>query len=241
MLISNVNDQDQLDGLIDNSTHEAYDILGFSGGRYTVGFSCLSQTDCYDNQGRFVSIWSGLASVNNAMRPIIIEKDPGRQDILPHFSPSSLAPGSPIEPHYRPSTISIYTSVFLDEKSILVQFKVGSKKNLASTYSFMRGFESLVGSRILRCPHDCKERYRVENNQNLVLSGFDFPQLLQRHENDNATTLFALHGNKLEQIFMAENARSGSVVFQLLACLKCCILAALSDGNPDGSCVIMGG
>ncbi|KAI1086936.1 hypothetical protein F5B19DRAFT_100722 [Rostrohypoxylon terebratum] len=219
-------------------------ILGCSGGRYTVGFTALLQRDCYDSQYCLLSLWSGRASVNDAMRSTIIEQSPkGLLGISP--SPAlTLAPGSFVEPHYYPSAMNICRGVALNENAISVEFMVGSEEMLTTSASFSYGVEALsISVEILRCQHNPKDAYRVENNRNLSLIGFDFgavrwsPDL----EDGKVTQLIALQGNKLEQILMAGYLSSQRVILQRLACLQCCISAAslYQDRNPT-TYVMMG-
>ncbi|KAI2466427.1 hypothetical protein F4781DRAFT_353324 [Annulohypoxylon bovei var. microspora] len=100
-------------------------ILGLSSGRYTIGYTSILHNDCYDDQGRFITLWSGQPSVNGAMRSIIIEKHdyidpfPQRNERTQHFI-SSVASGSFLEPHYCPSDTHICMIVSLNEDSILL-------------------------------------------------------------------------------------------------------------------------
>ncbi|KAI1452841.1 hypothetical protein F4805DRAFT_446026 [Annulohypoxylon moriforme] len=230
-------------------TDTAPNILGLSTGKYTVGYTYIMQDDCYDNQGRLISLWSGRASVNGATRRTITEMEKCLPiKATPGFPTSSVASGSFLEPHYCPSNMEIYVDVFLDEETILMRFAVGSERLLAQTFSSATCLNTLALSLNFRCSHDPKEKYKVESHQKVVIIGFYFPSnsYLNWSDDTNVTNVFALRGNKFEQIVMAgylESVMAGYLgyIFQLEKCLKCCISDASAKLWLDYTVVIMGG
>ncbi|KAI1205159.1 uncharacterized protein F4807DRAFT_292987 [Annulohypoxylon truncatum] len=243
MMITCGENTDQLNRWAQDPVEECYtSMLGFSGGRYTVGYTFLLQNDCYDNQGRFISLWPGRASVNNAMRPVITEESDYCSPTLQLSPLSTVAPGSFLEPHYRPSDVSVCMSVSMNEHSILVEFRLRYEKRISDPLPLASSVGSLVGSHILWCPHDPKARFRVEKGQILAVDGFYSSNPNRRTTDGNnrtVTQLFALHGNKLEQAVMAGYLGRHHCIIQTLGCLKCCVSAA--ENSDCGTYVIMGG
>ncbi|KAI0885889.1 uncharacterized protein GGS22DRAFT_135585 [Annulohypoxylon maeteangense] len=224
-------------------SHSGGNILGRSGGGYTVFYTSIMQNDCYDNQGRFISLWPGTASINGVARSSIVEDDAGNWvQAFPQFPTptSSIASGLLLEPHYCPSDKKIHMSVSLDEDYILVYFTIGPRELITQAFSFTFCISCFIKLSSPHCSHDPKEGYRVEEDQCVAVVGFDrrsCPYVF----GSGHTKIFALHGNKLEQIVTAGHLTSSLCVLQRLACLRCCIKLVSAVGESQGGEVIMGG
>ncbi|KAK5635038.1 hypothetical protein RRF57_010750 [Xylaria bambusicola] len=53
-----------------------FEILGLSGGAYTIFYGCILQEDCYDDSGRILTLSLGRVSVNGTLRGLITERQP---------------------------------------------------------------------------------------------------------------------------------------------------------------------
>ncbi|KAI0179531.1 hypothetical protein GGR52DRAFT_536514 [Hypoxylon sp. FL1284] len=223
--------------------NDDYRVMGLSGGNHTVYYTGLLQTNCYDQQGRFLSLSPGRASVDGTMRLLLLEGASGwNTDHSQAMDLStSLGVGSFVEPHYLPSRVSVYLGVRLEEGAIQVRFAVGLEKATADEISLTQCVHYVLSRKFLRCEHKANAQFRVENEHNVKVLGFN-PCLARKRE--DALHMFALRGNKLEQVISTYTIyyRQGKDASELqhFACLKCCIEAALKR-PPDFRSVIMGG
>lgn len=219
--------------------------LGLSGKSFTVCYTCILSYDCFDNQGRFFSLIPGRASVGGAFRRRIVEKD--IHGICAQFSniPVStlLASGLSLMPHHAPSESNIFMDVSFDEKIITLSFKVGCEKASAGRIPINRCINFIMKAWGVSCPHEPTSELRVQKDQNLAVVGFGALSS-KKGRNKNVTHLIALRGNKLEQLLTFgmlesyEDTHNTGFVFQLTACLKCCIATAKNEGCD---LIIMGG
>ncbi|KAI1418381.1 hypothetical protein F5Y13DRAFT_196182 [Hypoxylon sp. FL1857] len=230
-----------VDQLLDRALglNEDHSIVGLSNGSHTVCLTCVLRNDCFDNQGRFLTLWSGRASLNGTQRSLIVDKHVYNRSSPPQMTAlTSLAPGSILEPHYCPSNMKIYMNACLTEEAISLQLMVGLERLLAQPVNFFDCILDTLDGDILRCPHDPRDKFQVARDQNLAIVGF--PIANEDEQTKKPIQLVALHGNKLEQLlanwlidFVDEE-----FIFQLFACLKCCVTAAERSGCKY---VVMGG
>ncbi|KAI0428695.1 hypothetical protein F5Y09DRAFT_343407 [Xylaria sp. FL1042] len=217
------------------------EILGLSGGAYTIFYTCILQEDCYDNAGRTLTLSSGRASVNGTMRSLITERLPKSDNHEPTvwLSPlwsnplrefSVLADGSYIEPHYAPSAYSFDMYATLTEHEILIHTSVTSDSLTSYRASLSRAVHNLLTVvRVPRaCHHSARKPYQVrmshgEEKEALVpeISPFTIASPHQK------TVLFlAIKGKRFEQLIQVSRAgESGEYALQLRACLECTLTA----------------
>ncbi|KAI4860475.1 hypothetical protein F4820DRAFT_436731 [Hypoxylon rubiginosum] len=217
-------------------------VMGLSGGNQTLHYTCLLRNDCYDVQGRFLSLSPGRASVTGVLRPVLIESR-GELYHDGHEDSTLLSPGSTLEPHYIPSNTHIFLDVVLNEDAIVVQFAVGLNKSSIQGIAVTQCIMVMQKQVIECCSHDPGARFQVEKEHGITeVGGFGSVALRSSYdyrEDRRRAHLFALHGNKLEQVIAFaclferltldnedsdnEEKDIGDCQFQLLACLKCCI------------------
>ncbi|KAI0106550.1 hypothetical protein F4776DRAFT_435866 [Hypoxylon sp. NC0597] len=160
---------------------------------------------------------------------------------------ASLAPGSIMKPHYCPSNINIHIDVSFNQDVISIQLSVGPVRSHVTHVHLVGSIESLLRGDILQCPHDPGDVLRVEKDQNLTITGFGHTDN-GGQQGKGPIQLLALYGNKLEQLLLAEliygtdgdkgKLDSTEHIFQLFACLKCCVTSAERFGRKY---VVMGG
>ncbi|KAI1658057.1 hypothetical protein F4813DRAFT_357202 [Daldinia decipiens] len=220
-------------------------ILGISGKSFTVCHTSILSYDCFDNQGRFLTILPGRASVAGAFRSEIVEKyagDMGAEYLKVPVS-TLLAPGLSLMPHHAPPEGSIFMGVSFDENVIFSDFKVRDGETFARGISIKSCTKKMLDAQSVSCPHEPTSELQVQKEQNLAVVGFGALNS-SKGRNQDIIQLVALHGNKLEQLLtfgMIESdmdARYMGFIFQHMACLKCCISTAKNEGKEI---VIMGG
>ncbi|KAI8959620.1 hypothetical protein F5Y11DRAFT_332385 [Daldinia sp. FL1419] len=223
--------------------------LGISGRSFTVCYSCILSHDCYDDQNRFLSLLPGRASIAGTFRPIITSdkiRSPLYSYDLSGPATALLAPGFTLAPHYVPSGLKASIQISLEEKKIVVAVQVDAPRSRSITVSLGKCLEVVMSGLMFYCQHDPKSEYRVIENQNLVVSGFcQHTNGLQ--EDQDATRIFALHGNKLEQILVvglncsSSGEYSDVFLFQHFICLGCSIQAAQTRTGGRKRYIIMAG
>ncbi|KAI3533444.1 hypothetical protein CABS03_03300 [Colletotrichum abscissum] len=243
----------------ENST-ETNIILGVSGRAFTIYYACILGTDCFDVFGRTIHIRSGRASVAGAFRNVIVERlypdmeGNGSDPTNELAEVVSLATGTTLGPHHRPPESRIAMDVIIQEEIVYVQLKLAGKTSGPVKVSFQRCISRLTSYwAVPKCNHEKDGLYTLENDQDVVLSGFQVASLRRR---DAAEVLvYALHGNTLEQLLVCglmkrevdrwvgppveRHVVTGRCVIQASACLTCCIRLARQPGYLP--CIVMGG
>lgn len=231
-------------GWVDSTTEErsaGAEVVGLSAGSYTVSYIGIMQKDCYDEVGRFLSLQSGKASFNGVVRPMILQTEGTSFFERPVQQPSgtSIATGSSLEPHYSPSAINVRFATRIAENAIIVDTEIGSgtayKKVLMEEGMHRLLFKVAAPD----CSHGPDAPYQIPQGQEMSLSGFVSDAI--SHLPGMNRTVFALRGNKLEQLLVCSAISNGykTQALQLRACLECCVQKALASDGP--SCVIMAG
>lgn len=216
-----------------------HDLLGLSGGAYTIIYSCILQEDCYDESGRLLTLMSGRASVDGAMRCLIVEYI--RNDYAPFFwdqgydaldsGVSVLAAGSYLESHYAPSRYPIGMRASVREHHILIYTTI----SLDNSHTYKTLIAKSIRDFVTRvhvpktCQHSRKRPYQVRNTEApFVVSPFTVAQVSSR----TPIEFMALKGNKLEQLI--QTIVTAVYVLQLDSCLDCLVNYTLSiDQNRD--------
>ncbi|KAI0386930.1 hypothetical protein F5Y04DRAFT_73854 [Hypomontagnella monticulosa] len=240
MLVTGNGDAEQLRlGLIEDFENWP-SILGLSAGRNTICYTCVLRNDCYDMQGRFLSILPGRASLNGSLRSLLLEtqKFPALST-LQAPSLTSLALGSTLMPHHAPSNANIYMDVSLTEKAMMFNFAFGPDRFHTQQLTIAHCIITILGGDILRCSHGDMAAFRVGSNQNLATVGFGCVTEERKRDTD-LLELIAVRGNKLEQLLTVGvlSKQRKEYVFQAMSCLKCSI-----DEAERKRCkyVVMGG
>ncbi|ROV91434.1 hypothetical protein VSDG_07140 [Cytospora chrysosperma] len=247
-----------------SKAHEiAPGVAGFSFGAHTVFYTALMQHDAYDALGRIITITSGRVSVDGLLRNVILENldntpvrpSTARRITCPNplaTGAFALAVGHFIEPHYQPSDINVFLHATASENAILVRFSVGRLVSKSIEVSLLRSIQAFLAVwRMPECRDDTHTPVKVQRDMNMKIVGFHLEHELSLSKSDGLT-LIALHGNKLHQLLTCGlySTRSWvgpstvtepncTTIFQLEACLKCCIKIARKAKHP--SCIIMGG
>ncbi|KAH9234787.1 hypothetical protein K456DRAFT_1713641 [Colletotrichum gloeosporioides 23] len=233
----------------------SWQILGLSGGTYTIHFFYIMENDCFDSLGRTISIRTGRASVAGTFRNTIDENlrldwdDYGkvRRGIM---APSLLAGGSLLQPHYRPPRTSISMHVALHETIIELTLQVESLDSGTRRWEFTECLIALLSGTLMpSCEHGLNSAYVLQKDQELAVEGFHIGRFKER--SPDQVLILALQGNKLEQLLACgmliheseEKAREMMInpppedpcrkkgVLQTSSCLGCCIRLSQKDDN----------
>lgn len=234
-------------------------ILGLSYGAYTVYFTAIMGGDAYDSFGRVISIRPGRASVNGLSRVIIRDgrfygTESSVNSIFEQNQASSLAVGSFISPHYRPSAIKMALHARVDSHVINVHFTVDTARD-TETVSLMCSIHCLLAFwEVPQCEHDKDDPTQIKQGREAVVVGHP-----RKHEvslvGDDLLALVALRGSKLQQLvtcftysrYTVDPAGNilerlpdfDSSILQYSACLKCCLEIPLR--RVGSCCIMMGG
>lgn len=219
-------------------------LLGLSGGAYTIYFTGILQDDCYSDIGRYMSIRTGRASLGGVLRSLILEATNFSKTRMTADSvdmSTSLATGSYLEPHYCPSETKVYITTSLGESMIWLQPRIGRTLDHSRPITFSECLLFLMGDWSMPwCSHARGAPYRIPEGLEVAVMGF-LPHTDSQMYLKNKISVFALHGNRMEQTLTC-----GKVwrvferrVLQLHACLKCCMEIASIGGGP--SCIVMAG
>ncbi|KAF4818222.1 hypothetical protein CGCSCA5_v005330 [Colletotrichum siamense] len=246
-------------------------VVGLSGGAHTIYYSCIMRNDAFDELGRTVQISGGLASVGGAFRNIIIEPaeplpELASRDVPERISdPSLLVGGSILQPHHRPPLTNLIMDVSVNESSILLQLATSNDVLPLAPLgaSFVESINVLMSFwAVPSCLHAKDAIYDVQNDLEVAVDGFHVARIV--HRDIRAEVLvFALTGNKLEQLLMCGalsktlplgpsllgpsmfgRGRCGEYygVLQLFSCLRCSIrLSRQPHKNQGLPCIVMGG
>ncbi|XXH04215.1 hypothetical protein Hte_010629 [Hypoxylon texense] len=227
------------------------EVLGLSSGSHTLYYTCLMSNDCYDPQGRFLSLSSGRASTDGMLRSLLLETQSGGfPNVARIFSDTStsLNSGFILQPHFIPSSTNIYMQVSLDEEAIRICFTVEAENSLTQDICITNYIKNMLQHSNRHCNHGTDSKFQVELGYTLAVVGFT-PFLPNEEPGEDTVRVFALHGNKLQQIVTVGRLKQMSASFgnespcelQLLACLKCCIKAAAKKRYHYSRNVVMGG
>lgn len=207
-------------------------VLGISSGAYTIFYTCLlEEQHTYDEYGRMITIATGRASVQGELRNLIVEArqmlDSTRRRIRWRSADlSSVAPGTLIEPHYRPSDCSISMEAYLSEKEIhIVTTLVHDVHAIHFLVSLADLFHYLLAvvQIIPRCDHEPDRPFHVTKPDvpgDMMVGGL---LSYSRRSGPGATrdrlTVYALAGKKLAQLVQCHECEEPG--FQLFACIQC--------------------
>ncbi|KAI1394312.1 uncharacterized protein F4822DRAFT_44982 [Hypoxylon trugodes] len=234
-------------------------ILGLSSGTQTICYTCVLDNDCYDVQGRLLSLLPGRVSVNGTLRSLLCEERICDEVLVPSPSESAkLASGLYIEPHYLPSKLNMETcmDVSLNEDMVLLRMSIGPVGSPAKHIRFQDCLAAFPINNSTDCSHDTTTGFRVREGQNITVVGFDHMYRSTVRYGD-CLQVVALHGNKLEQLITLGILKTHGreqisedehmlpsfkfpkrCVLQSWACLDCCIADAERSGHKY---VVMGG
>ncbi|KAF4840898.1 hypothetical protein CGCSCA4_v009864 [Colletotrichum siamense] len=230
-------------------------VLGLSGGTFTIYYTSIMSRDCYDELGRMIEIRNGRASVAGMFRSVLVEwgTDNGHyydqmHALRDNMEPSILAGGSHLGPHFRPSQTQFFMDASVDEALFSLRLRLHTPTS-QTLYFPLTIFlvEFLSTWRIPRCEHARSDTYECQHDGEVAVDGFNGAyRWVNLNKPPSEVLVFALKGDKLQQIFMCTFlswARGGFEhrpgVLQLYACLKCSINEAkLGNKLPV---VIIGG
>ncbi|KAI0518587.1 hypothetical protein F5B22DRAFT_72521 [Xylaria bambusicola] len=217
-----------------------FEILGLSGGAYTIFYACILQEDCYDDSGRILMLSPGRVSVNGTMRGLITERVPKWDSDQPTAWPapydrdvrersddkfSVLAAGSYIESHYAPSRYHVVMHAFLAEHDIFIHTSI----TLDASHTYLALISRAVHNLLTivhvprACHHPIGKPYQVLESVDLVVSPF----AVIRQDFDS-TMLMTIKDNKFEQLMQIGTA--GPYVLQIYSCLECAVKYAINSG-----------
>ena len=219
---SDAPDEDDIQNL-----KEGMRILGISGGSTTVFYTLILSDDCYDAQGRLLTIASGRASVNGAMRNIVFESSrvgipSGAEDCdegsgLPASKLSKVAVGTHIQPHYRPGNLRVFMDATLTEHEIRIGAVLGYDLSETRRIYLSECVHNFFTINIHRyCEHPHEKAWKITDPKKSVLVSAFSPWAAK---SGDRLVLYALKGRKLEQLvqcFVEEFA-----ILQLAMCLGC--------------------
>lgn len=252
-------------------------VLGLSGGIQIIYYSCIKGNDAFDDLGRMIQISSGRISVEGEFRHVIRDNSVypmgnRRMDnserrfrmvnLARSLSPSSLAGGCVLGPHYRPTGLLLEMNVTVQERSIHVQPKISNDMMPVrlSYAGFMESIEVFLSRwAVPSCQHAKDAPYETQKDLEVAVDGFHMIGNLDEIQAD--VLVLALTGNKLQQLLacgamrhiLPAQSRGSALhmpvgnaeicgVLQISSCLKCCIRLSRQPNNSTGlSCVIMGG
>lgn len=230
-------------GWVDSAVEErsaGAEVVGLSTGSYTVSYTGILEKDCFDEIGRFLTLQSGRPSLNGVLRSMILQTESTGFLERPVQQPSgtALAAGSPLKPHYAPSEINVRFLTRIAENAIIVDTEIGTGSSYKKVLMEEGMHRLLFGVKAPECAHDPNTPYQVAEGEALSVSGFVSDSV--SHLPGMKKAVFALQGNKLEQLLVSSAVSSGHKlqVLQLRACLECSIQTALATDGP--SCVIIG-
>lgn len=197
-------------------------ILGISGGSTTVYYTLILSDDCYDTQGRLITISSGRASINGVMRQIIVEKNVEIPDIrynqrceLPTAKTSQVAVGTYIQPHYRPGGWRIFMDAAVTEHEICISTAIGYDISKTIPVILSECIHNLFTTIILPpCGHSPDDPWKINHlDEPVQVSPFS-----RSMHSTGVFMVYALKGEKLEQLVQC---RVEGCTLQLSTCLKC--------------------
>lgn len=226
--------------------------LGVSGKLYTIYYACIMTDECYDNLGRMIVIQSGRASVNGAFRNAIVEAGPfnvswDMAQTTGFPDPVSLASGTFLEPHCRPSETGISMNVALLEEAIFLRWKLMVDTLHTLPVSLLDCISHFCSCwSVPRCGHSTNTPYEVHGDGDVVVSGFRAAEPDPHFSGE--IMVYALRSRKLEQVIicglMYETQKRAGLslrrgVLQVTACFECCLRLAQRDDYLR--CVVMSG
>lgn len=222
-------------------------VIGCSGGAFTVCYTFVLQQDAYDDYGRFLSIIHGQVSMGRVLRSTIEEsgRHRGRSNRqLPNDQfQSAVARGSYLDPHYHPADVKYEISANLEEHTIFFETVLLKSGEPVLKPSLTRCVKVLTEEwDIPRCDHGRDVPYRVpEGRRIFVVESSPFFADVREGGESAGVYVFASRGKKVEQVILCGMLRERfeTRVFQLYACLKCCVRFALT--KEGSSCIVMGG
>ncbi len=212
-----------------------YNVLGISGGSTTIHFSLILTDDCYDAQGRLITISSGRATVNGLMRHLLLETKgqapvAGAFSDLPRPKTSEVAVGTYVQPHYRPGNLRIFLDAIVTEGEIRVSAALGDDITRARPICLFRLIDNLFFTTINRpCSHSHDEPWKIPGAPLCVRLS---PLAAQQNRDANQLILYALKGRKLEQ--MVQCYIDDTAALQLSMCLGCAsdLVGHIMDYRP---------
>ncbi|KAI9147197.1 hypothetical protein HJFPF1_13230 [Paramyrothecium foliicola] len=219
--------------------------LGLSGGAHTVYYTALQDGAAFDDNGRVLTIASGRASVGEVLKNSIIEhytlSDRAYRPELKLVPPElmELSPGSIIQPQYYPGKLHIFMQATLLENDILIESSVGSRPQDAQYIELNHCIDLFLFRAVVpECDHNIEEPWKVPK------SHFSYPRyhlspfspVSRRKDSNQDVIIYALKGDRLQQVVQFQLFRERPVVLQLKCCLRCAFASANS-----GEEIVMGG
>ncbi len=226
-------DSDAPDETHIQSLKERMHLLGVSGGSTTIYYTLILTDDCYDGQGRLLTIASGRASINGVMRHLLVEAndeiphmghmrlgfDLGGVSGLPPTKTSEVVAGTYIQPHYRPSNLRVFMDATITEHEIRIGLALGDHVSQAKRIFLSKCIHNFLLTVIYRhCSHPHDEPWKTANSTAgpIRLSPFSLSATARE---PGQLILYALKGRKLEQLIQCYIDECA--VLQLLVCLGC--------------------
>ncbi|KAI0149543.1 hypothetical protein GGR57DRAFT_224198 [Xylariaceae sp. FL1272] len=223
-------------------------IIGVSDGGYTIVYTCLLEEEhAYDDCGRLITITTGRASVQGSLRKLILETLRHQEQVdLPNPQElTTAAPGSLIEPHYRPSSFSIFMDARLREREIYVTTTCGQDRSKSRLVTLVGALHLFLLSANVRahCQHPVNRPFEVKPNlpYEFFIAGLGYTTITGGGK--AAAVIYALTGKRMEQILLMmfrppATKRGERIEYQIFACAHCTLSKLPLPAENDDSRVI---
>jgi hypothetical protein len=216
--------------------------LGLSGGAYTVYYAAIKDHMAFQDDGRVLAIASGRASVGGILKKSIIQyatytdgfRSP--EPKLPFSDYVELSRGSLIDPQYCPSKLKIFVEASLTEHHILIETSIGFDPKNAKRIELRHSIDSfLTKAFIPECGHPVNDPWKVLGSR-FGRTRYRLVPFGQTNHSLEHTLIYALKGDRLQQIIQFGLFAENSTVLQIRCCLGCAIAVA-----DDQKRVVIGG